>query len=285
MEQTQEPSQENGGEAFCEQVLAINRRVFENTGSQPLAFIRTYGCQQNASDSERLGGMLARMGYGFTENAQNADLVLFNTCAVREHAEQRVFGNVGALKPLKQLRPSVIIGLCGCMVQQEHIVQKLRKSYPYVDLVFGTHALQRLPELLYRVMTQEGRVYETPEADDGIAEGLPVRRSGGVKAWLHVMYGCNNFCSYCIVPYVRGREKSRRPEAVLAQATQLASEGCREITLLGQNVNSYGNDLSVGYDFARLLREINDIDGDFRIRFMTSHPKDATRALFSAMAD
>lgn len=270
---------------FIDKVHEFNKNYEAGTGRKKLALVHTYGCQQNVSDSEKLMGMLAEMGYGFTENPDEADLALFNTCAVREHAELRVFGNVGALKAQKKRDPSMIIGLCGCMMQQQHIADKIRKNYPYVDLVFGTHVLQKFPELLYRAINSNKRVVDIEDSEGVIAEGLPVRREGGIKAWLPVMYGCNNFCSYCIVPYVRGRERSRLPETVLNEAKELVSEGYKDITLLGQNVNSYGRDLEGGYPFAKLLREINAIDGEFRIRFMTSHPKDATDGLFDAMAE
>ena len=250
------------------------------------AYVHTYGCQGNVADSERIKGQLREIGYGFTETPDDADLILFNTCAVREHAEDRVFGNVGALKRLKaEKKDALVIALCGCMVQQPHIAEKLRKSYPYVDLIFGTFAIHRVPELLYRVLSAGRRLIEITPGDGSIAEGLPVERDRGVKAWLPVMYGCNNFCSYCIVPYVRGRERSRTPDAVLAEARALVSDGAKDITLLGQNVNSYGNGCGFDADFPTLLRRINDIPGDFRIRFMTSHPKDCTPALLDAMAD
>ncbi|HIW73999.1 MAG TPA: tRNA (N6-isopentenyl adenosine(37)-C2)-methylthiotransferase MiaB [Firmicutes bacterium] len=250
----------------------------------PLACVRTYGCQQNVSDSEHIKGMLAEMGFGFTEEPERADLILFNTCAIREHAEDRVFGNVGALKNLKRRRPGVLIGLCGCMVQQEHVAERLKKSYPFVGLVFGTHVLHRFPELLHQALTG-GRVFERPEEDGVIAEDIPVHRDGTFKAWLPIMYGCNNFCTYCIVPYVRGRERSRDPDRIVEEARQLVREGFREITLLGQNVNSYGRGEAHGVDFPELLRRINAIEGDFLIRFMTSHPKDATPRLFDTIAE
>lgn len=250
----------------------------------PLAWVRTYGCQQNVSDSEHIKGLLAAMGFGFTEEPEQADVILFNTCAVREHAEDRVFGNVGALKALKRRRPGVLIGLCGCMVQQEHVAERLRKSYPFVGLVFGTHVLHRFPELLYNALT-EGRIIERPEMDGVIAEDIPVHRDGKFKAWLPIMYGCNNLCTYCIVPYVRGRERSRDPDRVVEEARELVREGYKEITLLGQNVNSYGRGEAHGVDFPELLRRINAIEGDFLIRFMTSHPKDATPRLFDTIAE
>lgn len=250
----------------------------------PLALVRTYGCQQNVSDSEHIKGMLAVMGFGFTENADEADLILFNTCAVREHAEDRVFGNVGALKNLKRRNPHLLIVLCGCMVQQEHIAEKFYKSYPFVNLIFGTHVLYRFPELLCGVIEENKRRVEIPAEDGNVAEGIPVHRDGTFKAWLPIMNGCNNFCTYCIVPYVRGRERSRDPEAILAEARELVAAGYKEITLLGQNVNSYGKGEAHGVDFPELLRRINAIEGDFLIRFMTSHPKDATKELFDTIA-
>lgn len=253
-------------------------------GPVPLAHVQVYGCQQNVSDAERIKGMLARMGYGFTEENEEADLILFVTCAVREHAEDRVFGNVGALKNLKRRHPSTVVALCGCMAQEAHVVERLRASFPFVGLVFGTHGLYRLPELLYRHLLDGGRVFACDAEDGAIAEGLPVERDGKVKAWLPVMYGCNNFCSYCIVPYVRGRERSREPDSVLREAQDIISAGFRDLTLLGQNVNSYGKTLENPVGFAELLTRVASLEGDFWVRFMTSHPKDATPALFDAMA-
>ncbi len=250
----------------------------------PLAYIRTFGCQQNVSDSEHIAGMLAEMGFGFTGDPEQADLILFNTCAVREHAEDRVFGNVGALKTLKRRKPSLLIALCGCMVQQPHVAQKLRESYPFVGLVFGTHVLYRFPELLFEALFTRQRVIETPSFDGVLAEEIPVRRDDRVKAWLPIMYGCNNFCSYCVVPYVRGRERSRDPKEVLHEAEELVRQGYKEITLLGQNVNSYGKGEAHGVDFPELLRRLNGIEGEFLLRFMTSHPKDATPRLFDTIA-
>ena len=262
------------------------RRFYEERrpGASPLACVRTYGCQQNVSDSEHMKGQLAQMGFGFTEDPGEADFILFNTCAVREHAEDRVFGNVGALKALKRRRPEVLIAVCGCMVQQEHIAKKFYQSYPFVGLLFGTHVQHRLPELLVRSLIERRRVVETPSCDGVIAEGVPTHRDGTFKAFLPIMYGCNNFCTYCIVPHVRGRERSRSPESILAEARELVRQGYKEITLLGQNVNSYGKGEAHGVDFPELLRRLNAIPGDFLIRFMTSHPKDATPRLFDTIA-
>ena len=253
-------------------------------GKRLRAYTHTFGCQQNEADTERIRGMLHEMGYAMTDDVSEADFILFNTCAVREHAEDRAFGNIGALSHLKKRRPEVVIALCGCMAQQEKNVEKIKKSYPQVSLLFGTHALWRFPSLLYRVLSGEKRVFDIGGEDD-IAEGLPVLRAQGAKAWLSIMYGCNNFCTYCIVPYVRGRERSRRPEEIEKELRELVAAGYKEITLLGQNVNSYGKDLGLDIDFADLLRRLNAVPGDFWLRFMTSHPKDAGPRLFDAMAD
>ena len=266
---------------FCKKVRSVISKRYDPA---PLACVVTYGCQQNVADSEKIKGMLHEMGYGFTEERTKAQLILFNTCAVREHAEDRVFGNVGALKKYKQEHPGVVIACCGCMMQQQHIAEKIKKSFPFVDLVFGTHVIHQLPGLLYKTLTGKKRVFEIPDMDGVIAEGVPVLRDEEKRAWLPIMYGCNNFCTYCIVPYVRGRERSRDPQDILKEARELVQNGCKEITLLGQNVNSYGKNLEPKVTFAQLLRMINDIDGDFRIRFMTSHPKDCTRELLETMA-
>ena len=251
----------------------------------PMAYVHSFGCQQNQSDGEKIAGMLAQMGYGFTDAPEQADLVIYNTCAVRENAEDRVFGNVGALKSAKKRRAGMLIGLCGCMMQQQHIAERIKQSFPFVDLVFGTHVVHRLPELLLRTLTRKKRVFELPDMDGVIAEGVPVVRDDQRRAWLPIMYGCNNFCTYCIVPYVRGRERSRQACDVLAEAKQLIADGYKEITLLGQNVNSYGKDLTPRVTFSQLLRQMNDLPGDFRIRFMTSHPKDCTKELLDTMAE
>ena len=265
-------------------ICAQLRAHFTAGGRQPLAMVDTYGCQQNEADSEKLRGYLRAMGFDFTQDEFAADVVVMNTCAVREHAETRVFGNVGALTHTKARNPEQIIAVCGCMAQQEHVAEKLKKSYRIVDLVFGPHELWRFPELLRTVCTEHRRVFAIAPADGSVAEGIPQQRDGSVKAWLSIMYGCNNFCSYCIVPYVRGRERSRRPEDILREVEELAREGYKDITLLGQNVNSYGKDLEEPMDFADLLERVNAIPGEFLIRFMTSHPKDATHKLFETMA-
>ena len=262
----------------------VSELISKRYSGKPLACVVTYGCQQNIADSEHIKGMLEAMGYGFTENRLEAKLIVFNTCAVREHAEDRVFGNVGALKSYKLDNPDVVIALCGCMMQQQHIADKIKQSFPFVDLVFGTHVVYKVPQLIYTALTRKKRVFELPDVDGVIAEGIPVKRDNDKKAWLPIMYGCNNFCSYCIVPYVRGRERSREVNDVIAEFKQLVDEGYREITLLGQNVNSYGKDLEPRVSFSQLLRILNDLEGDFRIRFMTSHPKDCTKELIETMA-
>lgn len=264
------------------QIMAARAR-----GAVPLALVHTYGCQQNAADGEKIKGQLEEMGFSFTDKEEEADLIIFNTCAVREHAEDRVFGNVGALKNVKNRNPSLIIGLCGCMMEQEHVAEKIRKSFPFVNLVFGTHVIHKLPELLYTVVHENRRVFERGDdsEDKQIVEGLPVRREGNMKAWLTVMYGCDNFCSYCVVPYVRGRERSRRPEAILEEFQGLVKAGYKDITLLGQNVNSYGKTLEEPISFSELLRLLDSVEGDYRIRFMTSHPKDATQELIDTIAN
>ena len=268
-------------QAFCKKAASVLSKRYEE---KPLACLVTYGCQQNVADSEHIKGMLAEIGYGFTEEREQAKLIIFNTCAVREHAEDRVFGNVGALKSYKRQNPDVIIACCGCMMQQQHIADKIKQSFPFVDLVFGTHVVYRLPELLYTALTRKKRVFELPDMDGVIAEGVPVLRDNDRKAWLPIMYGCNNFCTYCIVPYVRGRERSREAKIIIDEARDLIAQGYKEITLLGQNVNSYGKDLEPRITFAELLKSIAELDGDFRVRFMTSHPKDCTDELLQVMA-
>ena len=250
----------------------------------PLALVQTFGCAQNVSDGEKLQGMLALMGYGVAQDCEEAQVVIYNTCAIRENAEDRVFGRLGILSHAKKENPGMVIAVCGCMAQQEHTARKIRESYPFVDLVFGPHVLHKLPEMLYRVLTGERRIFDLSEGEDVIVEGVPVRRSGDVKAGVPIMSGCDNFCSYCVVPYVRGRERSRAPEYILEEVRRLAQSGVKEITLLGQNVNSYGKGLPEPVSFARLLAMVDKVPGDFRIRFMTSHPKDCTRELIDVIA-
>ncbi len=280
-------SREIPADQMAQQMAAACRVAERNAAlpAPPCAYVDTYGCQQNEADSEKIRGFLREMGYRFVQDPEGADIVVLNTCAVREHAEQRVFGNIGALTHTKRRHPGQKIVLCGCMAQEPHVAQRLMNSYRHVDLVFGPHALWRFPEFVERLLQGEGRIFATDPSDGEIAEGLPTERTGGVKAWLSIMSGCNNFCTYCIVPYVRGRERSRRPEQILAEARDIIRGGAKDITLLGQNVNSYGNDAAFSLDFPGLLRQINGLEGDFLIRFMTSHPKDASEALFDAMAE
>ena len=248
------------------------------------ALVDTFGCQQNVADSQHIMGMLEAMGCEFVTEPAEADIIVLNTCAIRDHAEKRVYGNLGALTHTKKANPEQIICLCGCMAQRPEVAEKVRQSYRHVDLVFGPQALWKFPELLYQVYTRRGRVFSVENEHGSIAEGMPVVREGRTRAWVSIMYGCNNFCSYCIVPYVRGRERSRDPEQIIAEVRQLAAEGYKEITLLGQNVNSYGKDLGTGYDFADLLAALDEISGDYLIRFMSSQPKDASFKLFDTMA-
>ena len=265
---------------YCDKIAAL----WAGQGRTPVAYVETYGCQQNEADSEKLRGYLAQSGYAIGKEPEGADVVVMNTCSIREHAEQRVFGNLGALTHTKRRHPEQKIFLCGCMAGETKVSERIKKSYPFVDGVFSTHHLWQFPEILYRVLTGKKRQFYVEDEAGSIAEGIPQVRDSALKAWVSIMYGCNNFCTYCIVPYVRGRERSRRPEDILKECRQLAENGCREITLLGQNVNSYGKDLDCGVDFADLLEQIAQIPGDFLIRFMTSHPRDASEKLFDTMA-
>ena len=276
-------SQENldRQERICEEI----RSFWLSQGRTPRAFVDTYGCQQNEADSERIRGMLAACGYEPAQSEQDADCIVINTCAIREHAETRVYGNVGALVHTKKRHPGQKIFLCGCMMGQPAAAERIRKSYRHVDGVFNPHQLWRFPELLRSVLTGTKRVFALEDSAGSIAEGLPVVRSNRLKAWVSVMYGCNNFCSYCIVPYVRGRERSRKPADILAEVRGLIDAGYKDITLLGQNVNSYGKDLEEDVDFADLMAMIARLPGEFWLRFMTSHPKDASRKLFDTIAE
>ena len=260
------------------------RALHEGRAVPPLAMVDTFGCQQNVADSQHIMGMLEAMGFGFTDDPARAAVVVLNTCAIRDHAEKRVYGTLGVLTHTKKADPEQVICLCGCMAQRPEVAEKVRQSYRHVDLVFGPQALWKFPELLYNVYTQRRRVFSVADEHGAIAEGMPVVREGRTRAWVSIMYGCNNFCSYCIVPYVRGRERSRDPEQIIAEIRQLVADGFKEITLLGQNVNSYGKDLDTPYDFADLLTALDAIDGDYLIRFMSSQPKDATHKLFDVMA-
>lgn len=247
--------------------------------------LETFGCQMNENDSEKLAGMLSEMGYLEAERSEDSDLIIYNTCCVRENAELKVYGHLGALKKLKEQKPDLIIAICGCMMQQKEVVEHIRQKYRHVDLIFGTHNLYKFPELLFTAINSDKAIIEIQDTAGSIAEGMPIARKDGVKAWVTIMYGCNNFCSYCIVPYVRGRERSRNADEILSEANQLGRQGFKEITLLGQNVNSYGLDLPETVGFAGLLRQLDTVEGVERIRFMTSHPKDLSPALIEAMRD
>ncbi len=250
-----------------------------------LFFIQTYGCQMNEEDSEKISGMLKLMDYQKTEKKESADLIIFNTCCVRENAELKVFGNLWILKKAKEKNPDLIIAVCGCMMQQKGMAQNIIKTFPFVDIIFGTHNSYMLPEYLNMVKQQGKSVVEIWDKEKDIVEGLPIDRASGIKGFVTIMYGCNNFCTYCIVPYVRGRERSRNPEDIENEIKELVSKGYKEITLLGQNVNSYGKELKPDIDFADLLRRVNKIEGIERIRFMTSHPKDLTFKVIEAIRD
>lgn len=254
-----------------------------NIGKDKKYFIRTYGCQGNEADSEVIAGILEFLGYKKSEDVECADVILLNTCAVRENAEEKVFGEIGALKKLKTINPDIIFGVCGCMAQQEHIVDKILKSYPQVDLVFGTHNINRLPLLLKDALLNKEKVVEVFSNKSEIHENLPIVRNNNLKAWVNIMYGCDKFCTYCIVPYTRGKERSRLKEDILKEVRELKEKGFKEITLLGQNVNAYGNDLNGGYNFADLLKEVSDI-GIERIRFVTSHPWNFTSEMVDVIA-
>ena len=272
---------ENEQQNYIKLISGLLANIYEK---RPNAFVNTFGCQQNVSDSERIKGMLSVMGYNIVDSAADAQLIIFNTCAVRGHAEERVFGNIGALKAYKAEHPDAVLILCGCMAQQQSVADRIKRSFPYVDMVLGTNAVYNLPQRLYERLTENRRVFDLDE-NTKIYEGVPVRRDGEIKGWLPVMYGCNNFCSYCIVPYVRGRERSRRPEDILAEFKEMVAAGYKDITLLGQNVNSYGKGEEHGVTFAGLLRMLSGVEGDFIIRFMTSHPKDCTDELIEAVRD
>ena len=254
-------------------------------GGTKYCYIRTFGCQQNEADSERMAGLCRRMGYTLCDDEKKAKLILVNTCAVREHAEKKALSVIGQYKHIKDADPDVIIGVGGCMVTQGYRSDKLKHSYPYVSFVFDTGSLHKLPELVYGALMGEGRRFESCNDDFRIAEGIESECASPYSAWLSIMYGCNNFCSYCIVPYTRGRERSRHPDAVLEEAKRLVDNGAKEITLLGQNVNSYGNDSGFDCTFAELVHRICSIYGDFRVRFMTSHPKDVTDELICAFSE
>ncbi len=271
---------------YCLKIKEILKNKFGE--KIPKVFVKTYGCQQNVSDSEKYKGMLFQMGFSFTDDQDDADVILFNTCAIRENAENKALGNLGWIKNIEKSKPELFVILCGCMTEQENIIEKIKIIYPFVNLVIGTHSAHKFPELFYKayqkIHEKNGRVFVS-EKTDIVPEELPIKRDGKLKAFVSVMYGCNNFCSYCIVPYVRGRERSRRPEDIIEEFKSLVDSGYKDITLLGQNVNSYGKGLDENINFPELLRRLDKIEGDYKIRFMTSHPKDATEELFGVIAN
>ena len=274
------PDQLNIQFGFCDKIATF----WHGQSITPTAYVETYGCQQNEADSEKIRGYLAMGGYRIVQEAEGADVVVMNTCAIREHAEQRVFGNLGALTHTKRRHPGQKIFLCGCMAGEPKVSDRIKKSYPHVDGVFSTHHLWQFPEILWNVLSKGKRQFYVEDEAGSIAEGIPQVRDSRLKAWVSIMYGCNNFCTYCIVPYVRGRERSRKKEDILSECREVIEKGAKEITLLGQNVNSYGKDLEEQIDFADLLAEIAQLPGEFLIRFMTSHPRDASEKLFDTMA-
>lgn len=263
----------------------MNNNISKIHGTNKSFYVETWGCQMNEEDSEKISGMLKNIGYMRTEVRDDADIIIFNTCCVRENAELKVYGNIGILKKLKEIKPELIIAVCGCMMQQKGMAEKIIKKYPYVDIIFGTHNAHKFPEYLNRVKVEGNSVIEIEDKEEGIVEGIPVDRESNIKAFVTIMYGCNNFCTYCVVPYVRGRERSRTPEAIEKEIVELVSKGYKEITLLGQNVNSYGKSLESGINFAGLLRRIDKISGLERIRFMTSHPKDLSDDVIKAVSE
>ena len=269
-------------QVYIEKLRGFTGQLAKALGHAPRCFVLTFGCQQNEADSEKLAGMAQDMGYELCSDPADADLIAVNTCAIREHAEQKALSIVGQYKHLKAKKPSLIIAVCGCMVAQEHRREDIKHKYPYVDLTFGTASLHRFPELLWQKISRSRRIFCPEETEYVVAEGMPITRSSDYRAWVSIMYGCNNFCSYCIVPYVRGRERSRDKDEIIAEVRELVAKGYKDITLLGQNVNSYAK--GKDYDFADLLSELDKIEGDFILRFMTSHPKDASYKLIDVMA-
>ena len=262
----------------------MKKRIINHDDNKTYHIV-TYGCQMNEEDSEKMSGMLKSMGYEKTENRDEASIIIFNTCCVRENAENRVYGNLGELKKVKKRNPNLVIAICGCMMQQEGMADKILKTFPYVDIIFGTHNAYKFPEYLNRVKTEGVQVKEILDKETKIVEGIPIDRESSIKAFVTIMYGCNNFCTYCVVPYVRGRERSRKSEDILNEIKDLVSKGYKEVTLLGQNVNSYGKGLEEDINFAKLLRKVNEIDGLERIRFMSSHPKDLTEEVIMAVKE
>ena len=269
---------------FIEKTKGLVNALTDKLGRKPTCCVTTFGCQMNARDSEKLVGILKLVGYEIIEE-ENADFVIFNTCTVRDNANQRVYGRLGELKGFKRKNPAMKIALCGCMMQEETVIQKIKSSYPFVDLIFGTHNIFKFAELLYTTLESDRMIIDIWKDTDQIVEDLPVERKYPFKSGINIMFGCNNFCSYCIVPYVRGRERSRNPKDILREIESLAADGVVEIMLLGQNVNSYGKNLEEPMTFAQLLKEIEKIEGIKRIRFMTSHPKDLSEELIQTIKE
>ena len=267
---------------YIDKCREIIKQKENNLGRKLTACVVTFGCQMNFKDSEKLVGILTEMGYEETDD-EHADLVLYNTCTVRENANFKIYGRLGYLSKIKEQNPDMIVGLCGCMMQEKHVVEKLNKSYRFIDLIFGTHNLYNFAELMYERLSENHKVEEILDGTDKIVEDLPTIRKYSFKSGVNIMFGCNNFCSYCIVPYVRGRERSRKPEDIVKEVEKLVSEGVVEVMLLGQNVNSYGKTLDEPISFAELLRRVTEVDGLKRIRFMTSHPKDLSDELIETM--
>ncbi|MEG1863409.1 MAG: tRNA (N6-isopentenyl adenosine(37)-C2)-methylthiotransferase MiaB [Oscillospiraceae bacterium] len=263
----------------------VKEFIEENFHEIPLANVMTFGCVQNENDSEKIRGVLFEMGYGMTDLLEKSDIVIFNTCAIRENAELKIFGNIGKLKALKQANKNMIIAVCGCMVMQEHIVEKIKKSYPFVDIIFGVNGIEGIPQLIYNCLTQNKKQILYPDENIEIIENTPIFRSSKSKASISIMFGCDNFCSYCIVPYVRGRERSRNPQDILSEFTSLINEGYKDITLVGQNVNSYGKNLNEKIDFADLLQLLCKVKGDYVLHFMSSHPKDINHKVIDTIRD
>lgn len=271
-------------EHFMDKIRSENDEYFVKTGKRKKSLIVTHGCQMNEHDSEKIAWILEGIGYALTDNRDECDLIIYNTCAVRKTAEDKVYGQLGELKELKRRNPNLIIAVCGCMMQREEAIEIIRSKYRHVDIIFGTNNIHKLPQLINNYENTKKLVIDVLEENREIDESIDANRKYTYKAFVNIMYGCNNFCSYCIVPYTRGREKSREPENILNEIKQLAEDGCKEVTLLGQNVNSYGKTLDRDYNFSDLLRDINDINGIERIRFMTSHPKDISEELINSYA-
>ena len=270
---------------YIEKLKGVTDKLREKTGHVPRANVTTFGCQMNAKDSEKLKGILVSSGFELTENEEDSDFVIMNTCTIRDNADQKVYGHLGVLNHLKKNNRFLKIALCGCMMQEKTVIEKIRESYRFVDLIFGTHNIYKFAELLYRMYTEDGgMIIDIWDSTPEIVEDLPAVRKYAFKSGVNIMFGCNNFCTYCIVPYVRGRERSREPEEIIKEIKDLVADGCIEIMLLGQNVNSYGKGLSEEITFAELLRRIEKIEGLERIRFMTSHPKDLSDELIDVMA-